>query len=116
MSITPAQAEALARVVAEFDRANASNIARWGEPLRGLVAVVTGAHAGTPGWVARDVRTLHALRDAGLIDLTATVERGEALRRGSYGRWIGGTSRRTWVAFAARPTPAGRAALRRGRP
>jgi len=115
MSITPAQAEALARIVAEFDRADEHELARWGRrlPPKYGVPVLTGERSPSPAWVARDVRTLRSLHDAGLIDLTASVMHSTKLLLGAFGRWAGGSKRRPYVALTARPTPAGRAYLAR---
>lgn len=106
MTLSPAQTEALVAIVAQWDAADAAERTRWGVGLRGGIGVTTGT---APGSVARDVRTLHALVAAGLLELTPRVETADRLRRGAYGRWVTGAERLTYVTFLAKPTPAGRA-------
>lgn len=105
MALTPARLAALARIVDAWDRASSQNVERWGVPLKHGIGVTTGTDTGS---VARDVRTLHALHEAGLIDLVPRTEVADKLCRGSYGRWIGGAERVTYVTFSAKPTERGR--------
>jgi hypothetical protein len=109
MKITATQTAALARIVAKWDAANAANLARWGVGLNYGISITTG-EGDDP--VTRNVRTLHVLAEAGLIELDSRSERGaDRLIRGNFGRWIGGSVRTSYVAFAAKPTAAGRALL-----
>ena len=108
-NLTATQSAALARIVAKWDAANAANLARWGAALNYGVSVTTGT-GDDP--VTRNVRTLHVLAEAGLIELDARSERGaDRLIRGHFGRWIGGSVRTSYVTFTAKPTDAGRALL-----
>ena len=105
--LTPAQLAALAHVTREWDAANARELHRWGEGLRGGVSITTGAHGDV-----RDVRTLHALHKHGLIELVATRRTDNQLNRGAFGRWIGGSNDVSYTTFTAKPTALGRAVLR----
>ena len=107
-TLTATQTAALARIVAEWDKASAANLARWGVGLNGGIGVATGVGSEC---VTRDYRTLHALAASGLISLDAHTNTGDRLLRGNFGRWIGGSVRTSYVAFAAKPTAAGRALL-----
>jgi hypothetical protein len=107
-TLTATQTAALARIVAEWDKASAANLARWGVGLNGGIGVATGVGSEC---VTRDYRTLHALAASGLISLDAHTNTGDRLLRGNFGRWIGGAERTSYVTFTAKPTAAGRALI-----
>lgn len=104
--MTPVQRTALARIVQSWDLASANNIRRWGHPLAHGIDVVVGRGEGRV-----DIRTLTALEDAGFVDVERFQQDAERLRRGSYGRWIGGTVQWTYTSLLVKPTAAGRKAL-----
>ena len=87
--MTDAQTRMLAEIVAEYAEANAAEIARWGTPLTGIA------------WPTS--RTLGVLERKGLVDVTRTTHTTETLRRGAYGRWLGGSNRRAYTVAIVRP-------------
>lgn len=101
-ALTRVQHDALAAIVAEFDRANAAEIANWGKPLSGGVALASFELRGT---------TVKALADAGLVTIAALEIAGSRLRRGAYGRRTSGTKQFAYFATTIRPTDAGRTLL-----
>lgn len=110
MKLTAAQRSALADIVNAWDTANEHQIARWGAPLRGGVTLIAGRSTLNHS-LTFDIRTIRALEDAGLIAVERYDVHSESLRRGSYGRWIGGSTRRVQTGMNAKPTAAGRRAL-----
>jgi hypothetical protein len=100
LSVT--QRAALRAVIARYDRAVHEERSRWGDESASFVAAKGVEIAGI------DYRTLHALRDRGLIRLQYGEARGESLRRGAFGRWTGGTRTYTSTIFFAAPTQLGR--------
>lgn len=56
-----------------------------------------------------DYRTLQALAKRDMIAIKTKVDEDSELRRGSFGRWIGGTERHTTVTLFVTPTALGRA-------
>jgi hypothetical protein len=100
--LTPTQRTALISIVDRFDRAVRDERTRWGEESATRVAA-RGVET-----FEFDYRTLHALANRGLVRLTSAESRGEELRRGSFGRWIGGTRKSSHVILFAAPTDLGR--------
>lgn len=100
-TLSPTQREALARIVSAFDAMDANERARWGKPFEGFV------DAGDPRR-----QTIERLEALGLIEVKREHLVSTSLRRGAYGRWLGGTRRYTDVGFQFRPTEKGRQALR----
>jgi hypothetical protein len=101
-TLSTAQLAALAAIVAQFDAENARNVALWGKSLAGRIAV---------DGLGLNPRTVRALADTPYIDWQAVTHTGSVLRRGAYGRWIGGAKTVRVVSTYARPTDAGRAYL-----
>lgn len=104
--MTPVQRAALAAITASWDLASANNLRRWGHPLAHGIDVAIGRGEGR-----LDIRTLVALEDAGLVVVERYTQHAESLRRGSYGRWIGGSVRRDYTTMLVKPTAAGRKVL-----
>jgi hypothetical protein len=96
---------ALALLVRDYDAAVSGERARWGD--------VSASHVAEKG-VELDVedRTMNDLIDRGLAVMTTAQGTGNELRRGAFGRWIGGSRTRTFVVRFYRPTDAGRAAIK----
>jgi hypothetical protein len=92
----------LISIVDRFDRAVRDERARWGEMSAARVAA-RGVET-----TEFDYRTLHALANRGLVQLTTAEGSGEELRRGAFGRWIGGTRKSRFVILFAAPTDLGR--------
>lgn len=108
--MTPVQRAALASIIRSWDIASDNNRRRWGHPLSGGIDVVIGRGDGRI-----DIRSLVALEDAGLIAVERALHEAERLRRGSYGRWIGGTVRTPYTSMLVKPTAAGRKVLEENR-
>lgn len=104
MKLSSTQRDALRMVIDRYDRAVQSERARWGEESASFVAA-KGVEISGVGY-----RTLHALENLGLIRLKYREARGESLRKGAFGRLIGGTHKYTNTIFIATPTPLGREA------
>lgn len=104
--MTPVQRTALATIVRSWDVASANNVRRWGHPLAHGIDVVVGRGEGRV-----DIRSLVALETAGYVAVERFAAHTESLRRGSYGRWIGGSVRREYTTMLVKPTAAGRKAL-----
>ncbi len=100
--LSTAQRAALRAIIDRYDRAVQGERSRWGDEAASFVTA-KGVEISDVGY-----RTLHALKDRGLIDLQYRTARGESLRRGAYGRWIGGTRKYEGTIFFAVPTPLGR--------
>ena len=96
------QRDALRTIIDRYDRYVQRERARWGEESASFVAA--------KGIEITDVdyRILHALKDQGLIRLQYKEARGESLRKGAFGRLIGGTRKHTSTIFFAAPTQIGR--------
>jgi len=101
VKLSAAQHKALRTIVDQYDRAIQSERTRWGEESAQFVA--------NKGVAIVDIslRILHALEDRGLIRLKYGQVSGEKLRKGAFGRLIGGTRKSTDTAFFAAPTPLG---------
>ena len=97
--MTLAQERLLTRLAAVFARYDRTHRRRTGKPYEGSVQFIPSR--------AEPRASLEALEAAGLV----TVKRSEAtqvrLRRGSYGRWIGGTTTYEYAELLVRPTDAG---------
>lgn len=102
MKLSAAQEGALRAVVDRYDRMVQSERSRWGEESASIVAGKGVEIADV------DYRTLHALENRGLVRLRYGEAGGESLRRGAFGRWIGGTRKYTDTIFFATPTDLGR--------
>lgn len=103
--LSPVQRAALSSIIDRYDRAVQKERARWGDESASFVAA-KGIEIADIGY-----RTLHALENRGLLDLKYEKTRGERLRRGAFGRWIGGTRKSEATSFFAIPTPLGREVL-----
>ena len=103
MKLSSAQRDALLMIVERYDHAVRAERSRWGEESAQFVA-----DKGVEVPATVDYRTLHALKDRGLIKLQTREARGESLRKGAFGRLIGGTHKYTSTIFLAAPTPLGR--------
>jgi len=105
MKLSSTQSAVLRTIVDRYDRAVQSERSRWGEESAQFVA--------SKGVEVSGIRhqTLHALENLGLIRLKYGQARGEQLRKGAFGRLIGGTRKWTDTTFFAAPTPLGRDAL-----
>lgn len=100
MKLSATQDTALRTLVAKFDEKNAANMARWGQEITRINAC--------DALDSYDYRTLFALERAGYITVECVRGESEHLRRGSYGRWIGGTVKTPHVNHIVRITDAGR--------
>ena len=108
MRMSKAQREWLGIVIAEYDATILREFRNWGVESTLQLAEKGILMTGLP------FRTRDALIDAGLLEVG---KRGsnehQELRRGSFGRWIGGSRTRVegWVTL--RPTATGRKLLAR---
>jgi hypothetical protein len=102
VKLSSVQKETLRTIVDRYDRAVQSEHKRWGEESARFVADKGVEISGV------DYRTLHALENRGLIRLRYSKTHGETLRRGAFGRWIGGTRKYEGTIFFAAPTDLGR--------
>jgi hypothetical protein len=106
--LKPTQDKALYAIVEEYDRAVAAERERWGEASAAAVA----AKGIDPALLVKGHRTLHALEDRGMITRKSeTRDFGERLRKGSWGRRLGGTVTDRYTQHLVVPTPAARAYL-----
>lgn len=101
--LSPAQDKALRAIVAGFDARNAANVARWGSQISTVNACDV--------LESYDYRTLFALERAGYITVECYSHGTERLRKGSWGRLLGGTHQSVVVNHMVRPTDAARALL-----
>ncbi len=101
-TLSPTMLDALRVIVAEYDAAVLNEKTRWGGELKGGVT----AHDGRNGY-----RTVHALIDRGMLTFETARTEAEWLRKGSWGKRLGGTHRRVLVTLIVKPTDAARAAL-----
>ncbi len=101
--LSDAQRRALRVIVDRYDRAVRDERARWGEESAQRI-VANGVDV--PGF---GYRTLHALADRGLVTIKTHEGRGEELRKGAFGRLVGGTRKYHYTVFFAAPTDLGRA-------
>lgn len=105
MKLSPTMREALSKIVAEDDAAVARELKLWG-----IASAAAVARKGIDtSQIVSGYKTLHALVYRGLIARTTRTMESESLRRGAYGRWIGGTTRHLSTASRVVPTALGRA-------
>lgn len=101
--LSPVQSEALRTLVVKYRQAVATEGALWGQKSANALAekgvCVDGWNVAFPTW--------RALERAGLVTVRTRQTEHESLRRGAYGRWIGGSKTRTETSFTVRPTAAG---------
>ena len=102
MKLSATQRDTLRTVVERYDRAVQGERARWGDESASFVANKGVEISGV------DYRTLHTLENQGLIHLKYGKALGESLRKGAFGRRIGGTRKWTDTIFFAAPTQLGR--------
>jgi hypothetical protein len=113
MKLSDAQHRALSAIVNTHDAAVADELKRWGAESstslekRGLPLGTIELRADTK----ISVTTLWSLESKGLVTVKAERSEHESLRRGDYGRWIGGTKSHLETTFVVRPTEAGRAVI-----
>lgn len=105
MKLSPTQEQVLREIVTRYNRDVEFERARWGEESAQRVA-----GRGVPA-VEHPYRTLHALEKAGLLTLRYSESEASDFRRGSYGRWIGGTTTHAFVNTFALPTQKGQEAV-----
>lgn len=100
-ALSAIQHAALRTIIDRYDRAVREERSRWGDESASFVAAkgveISGIH-----------RTLHALKTRGWIQLQYGEARGERLRRGAFGRRIGGTHKYSDTIFFVAPTSSGR--------
>ncbi len=99
-NLSATQTAALAEIIARWDDMSAKELARWGKtfvPGGSFIDAVQYRNA-----------TLHVLREKGMITIRTAVHTAERLRRGAYGKWIGGTRLYSETALNVCPTDAGR--------
>jgi hypothetical protein len=102
------QEAAIRAIVEAYDTAIAGERARWGEASAASVA----AHGIDPALIVKSYRTLHALEDRGMITRKSqTRVFGERLRKGAWGRRLGGTVTDRYSQHMVVPTPIARAYL-----
>lgn len=103
--LSSAQEKALVWIVTEWDRRSQKELERWGKSF------VQGRN-----FVDLDPQfrfaTGHRLEELGMITMRTYRGQSEHLRRGSYGRWIGGSVSTSYVQLNVCPTDAGRAYVR----
>lgn len=97
--LSPAMRVALRAIVRAFDAANAKEKARWGKALADINVLDAGNI---------NPRTFRALADAGLILFSTKTHTAAHLRRGAYGRRLGGTRSEFVVNVFVAPTDSGR--------
>jgi hypothetical protein len=102
--LTAVQRAALRAIVAEYDRAVAFERVRWGDKSADVVAA-RGICADSIALQS----TVMALESRGLVQIRRHDVRGEKLRKGAFGKFLGGTKTWTETSFSAAPTDTGRA-------
>jgi hypothetical protein len=107
---TSAQLRLLRAIVDEYDRQNADEMRTWKRPLAGFIDVWSAIQA---AHLRRNTDTIWAIKKAGLISMETVTERHTQLRKGYYGRWIGGSEAYGEIGFKVKPTDAGRELLAR---
>lgn len=99
---TATQIETLRTIVAEYDAAALNERVRWGKELTGGIAASRNATG---------YRSVHALIDLGMLTFASHIESHETLRKGSWGKRLGGTRQHRSVVLVVKPTAAARAFL-----
>ena len=96
--MTLVQQNALVAINSKYDEMDASERKNWGKAFTGWLDV-TGDF---------DVRTVHKLHDLGLIEFQGVTNVHSIMRRGSFGRWLGGTRNVLSTQILVKPTVEGR--------
>lgn len=109
--LTPAQIEALRRIIAQWDEARDFSMRRWGTEKQGGVQVITGTD---PRAITRNLRTLLVLEDEGLIVIERQKNHSVVVDSAAFGRRIVGSHRVPYTSKYVTPTVFGRAAAKRG--
>lgn len=102
MKLSPVMLDALRKLVAEYDAAVLNERVRWGAELKGGIDA-SGA--------SKSYRTIHALIDRGMLTFERCPKTTETLRKGSWGKLLGGTNKHYIGILIVKPTDAARAAL-----
>lgn len=98
--------DALGKIIDQYDQDVAFQHKRWGEASAARLA-----EEGIDPALICNYRTIHALADCKLIEITSmTPKYQERLRKGSFGKRLGGTVKDHYIQFIVKPTDAGRAA------
>ena len=106
------QERALRAIVVAFDDANTKNVARWGNHIKDINVEDVVYHDNKGNRVGAKRRhinrkTLFALEALGLITVKTEVKERSSLRRGAYGKWLGGTTTHTYANYSVAPTELG---------
>lgn len=104
--LSPTQVSALRDVVTRFDDAVARELKNWGAASAAKVAV-NGVDE-SPDFA---LPTMNALIDRGMVTFTSHHGEHNSLRRGAYGRWIGGSVTRHFATRRYVPTEKGRVVI-----
>jgi len=99
VTLTLVQERLLTRLAAVYARYDAARMRRVGKPYDGSIQFIPSR--------AEPRASLEALEAAGLVTIERHKESQTRLRRGSYGRWTGGTVTHEYTELLVRPTDAG---------
>jgi hypothetical protein len=109
--ISPTQRKLLAAIIEEYDRAVKNEAKNWGAQGAARVAKRGIEVSLILSRLKANYKSIHALGDAGAIKWENAGNWNEVLRKGKFGRMLGGT-RQVWAsAFIVVPLDAGRAML-----
>lgn len=96
--MTDKQKEALIKIVQRYRLAVNAEQERWG--------IESAKNIAARGIIVSDIhrRILDALHEQGFLELAISSGTSSSLRRGAYGRWIGGTKSTTYTTQFWKPT------------
>jgi hypothetical protein len=110
LALSPTQRANLRSIVNTFDAAVERERAHWGatsaEQMRAKGIALADVNVGLDRKIA--FRDVHALAERGFLRIETTRSSETSLRRGSYGRWLGGSTQREFVTARVTPTEEGR--------
>ena len=110
LALSPTQRADLWRIVNTFDAAVERERAHWGatsaEQMRARGVALADVNVGLDRQIS--FRDVHALAERGLLRVETTRNSESSLRRGSYGRWLGGSLQREFTTARVTPTDEGR--------
>jgi hypothetical protein len=108
--LSPTQRATLRSIVNTFDAAVERERAHWGAPsaeqMRAKGIALADVNVGLDRKIS--FRDVHALAERGLLRVETTRHSETSLRRGSYGRWLGGSRQREFITARVTPTEEGR--------
>ena len=99
-TLSPTQTQALRTLITHYRQGLATEAALWGQASADSMAT---KGLDVAGWGFK-TSTWHALANAGMVTFTARTLTHESLRRGPYGKWIGGTVSHSDTTLIVRPT------------